>query len=80
MKVRLKSDWSDFGIVHKCGSVVDVSDADGARLVELGHEAVHPNTPSRINPDYYDLGCVPSPFVVDGQELYEQIVSNKKNK
>jgi hypothetical protein len=60
MKVRLKFDWLDYGILHKCGSVVDVSDKDGASLVESGHEQVHQDTPSRINPDLYSLGCLPT--------------------
>ena len=60
MKVRLKFDWQDHDILHKCGSVVDVSDRDGAALVEAGHIQVHQDTPSRINPDLYSLGCLPS--------------------
>lgn len=60
MKVRLTVDWIDHGLTHKCGSVVDVSDRDGAALVETGHIQVHQDTPSRINPDLYGLGCLPS--------------------
>lgn len=60
MKVRLKLDWQDHDILHKCGSVVDVSDRDGEALVLQGHEQVHQDTPSRINPDAYGLGCLPS--------------------
>lgn len=60
MKVRLTVDWIDHGLTHKCGSVVDVSDRDGAALVDVGHIQVHQDTPSRINPDLYSLGCLPS--------------------
>ena len=60
MKVRLKFDWANHGLTHKCGSVVDVSDRDGEALVLQGHEQVHRDTPSRKNPDLYTLGCVPS--------------------
>ena len=60
MKVRLTCDWTDHGLTHKCGSVVDVSDRDGEALVEAGHIQVHQDTPSRINPDLYGLGCLPS--------------------
>ena len=60
MKVRLTVDWIDHGLTHKCGSVVDVSDRDGAALVDVGHIQVHQDTPSRINPDLYGLGCLPS--------------------
>lgn len=67
MKVRLKFDWLDYGITHNCGSVVDVSDKDGAELVAAGHEQVHQNTPSRINPDLYGLGCVPSGRTLIGE-------------
>lgn len=66
MKVRLKFDWTDYGILHKCGSVVDVSDKDGATLVADGHQRVHQDTPSRINPDLYGLGCVPSGVAIMG--------------
>lgn len=58
MKVKLTSDWTDFGHLHKCGSVVDVSDVDGAKLVAAGHIQVHPDTPAKINPEMYGLGCV----------------------
>jgi len=63
MKVQLTSDWIDFGHLHKSGSVVDVSDADGVRLVAAGHIQVHPDTPAKINPEMYTVGCVPNPFV-----------------
>jgi hypothetical protein len=48
MKVKLTTDWNDYGIVHKCGSVVDVSDVDGAKLVAAGHIQMHPDTPAKI--------------------------------
>ena len=60
MKVRLTVDWIDHGLTHKCGSVVDVGERDGAALVDVGHIQVHQDTPSRINPDLYGLGCLPS--------------------
>lgn len=76
MKVNLTSDWVDFGITHKCGSVVDVSDVDGAKLVAAGHIQVHPDTPAKINPEMYGLGCVPTPFSAELSKTFTEISVN----
>ena len=76
MKVKLTSDWSDYGIVHKCGSVVDVSDVDGAKLVAAGHIQMHQDTPAKINPEMYGLGCVPSPFSAEASRTFTEIALN----
>lgn len=65
MKVQLTSDWNDNGMIFKCGSVVDVSDRDGAILIAAGHELKHPDTPAKINPEMYSLGCNPNPFPLE---------------
>ncbi len=76
MKVKLTSDWTDFGHLHKCGSVVDVSDVDGAKLVAAGHIQVHPDTPAKINPEMYGLGCVPNHSVSETPKTFTK--TNKK--
>jgi hypothetical protein len=76
MKVKLTTDWLDYSIVHKCGSVVDVSDVDGARLVSEGHIQMHPDTPAKTNPEMYGLGCVPTPFSRETSETFTQIAFN----
>lgn len=73
MKVKLTSDWLDFGHLHKCGSVVDVSDLDGAKLVDAGHIQMHPDTPAKINPEMYGLGCVPTPFSAEMSRTFTEI-------
>jgi len=76
MKVKLTTDWNDYGIVHKCGSVVDVSDLDGAKLVDAGHIQMHPDTPAKINPEMYGLGCVPTPFSAEMSRTFTEIALN----
>ncbi len=76
MKVKLTTDWNDYGIVHKCGSVVDVSDRDGLLLVSAGHIQMHQDTPAKINPEMYGLGCVPTPFSRETSETFTQIAFN----
>jgi len=76
MKVKLTTDWNDYGIVHKCGSVVDVSDRDGLLLVSAGHIQMHPDTPAKTNPEMYGLGCVPSPFSAEASRTFTEIALN----
>jgi hypothetical protein len=73
MKVKLTSDWLDYGIVHKCGSVVDVSDRDGLLLVSAGHIQMHPDTPAKTNSEMYGLGCVPTPFSAEMSRTFTEI-------
>ena len=76
MKVKLTTDWNDYGIVHKCGSVVDVSDRDGLLLVSAGHIQMHPDTPAKTNSEMYGLGCVPSPFSAEASRTFTEIALN----
>lgn len=77
MKVLLTSDWNDYGIIHKCGSVVDVSDRDGELLIAAGHTKMHPDTPAKINPEMYGLGCVPTPFSPDVSKTFKEAKAPK---
>jgi hypothetical protein len=61
VKIKLTSDWLDYGHLHTCGTIVDVSDNDGAILIAAGHIEVHPDTRSTRN-NVYTVGCVPTPF------------------
>lgn len=84
MKIRLAFDYHDGQLQYKCGSVLNVSDADGAALIAQGHTEVHPDTPSRINPELYTVGCVPvNPFSVSEPDTTLQAdkpLTNKRNK
>ena len=73
MKIKLTKDWYDSGNTRPCGAVVDVSDKVGANLIAAGHIQMHPDTPSRVNPALYDLGCVPSPFSPQTSETFTRI-------
>lgn len=62
MKIRLTAPLEIMhGIVQPLGAVIQVSDEDGAALIALGHIQVDENTPAKINPEAYDLGCIPLP-------------------
>lgn len=60
MKVQLTAPLAIMpGITAAIGSVVQVSDADGAALIAAGHTEVDKDTPLRKNPALYGLGCAP---------------------
>ena len=65
MKIKLTSDYNDHGQIRPCGSVIEVDEKDGQTLINAGHLQMHPNTPAKINPEMYTVGCAPSPFSSD---------------
>jgi len=66
MKVQLTASLEIMpGVFTPAGSVVQVSDSDGASLVALGHTEVDKDTPLRKNPALYALGCSPLPVADD---------------